>query len=229
MARKVKTEKKKKKSKIKIIIVIILLLLVCVGGFFGYKKFFKKEPNKKPVAVKVLDHLEEYGYSISDRDTKYYKEEFESLKKLLNSKDVDEKEYATFVARLFVNDLYTMSSKINKYDVGGTEFYYKDNVTMFNKKVMDTIYATLLDDTYGDRKQDLIEVNNVETVSVEETNYLVGNEKVDGYLVKLKWTYVSDMGYDDEGSVVVVKEHEGPRWSVVDFQPTLNPKYESKK
>ena len=38
-------------------------------------------------------------------------------------------------------------------------------------------------------------------------------------------TYVDDLGYDTEASVVVCKE-DGVRWSVVDFQPTLTPEYE---
>ena len=59
----------------------------------------------------------------------------------------------------------------------------------------------------------------------EKIEYLMGEEKVDGYLVKLKMTYVDDLGYDTEASVVVCKE-DGVRWSVVDFQPTLTPEYE---
>ena len=122
-------------------------------------------------------------------------------------------------------DLYTMSTKLNKYDVGGTEYFYKDKAEMYSKKVMDTLYSTLIDDTYGDRKQTLPEVSSVEVVSTEKTTYLVDEEKKDGYLVKLKISYVSDMGYDDEASVVVVKE-DGARWSVVDYQPTLKPTYD---
>ena len=118
-----------------------------------------------------------------------------------------------------------MSTKLNKYDVGGTEYFYKDKADMYTKKVMDTLYSTLIDNTYGDRKQSLPEVSNVETVSTEKTTYTIDKKEKDGYLVKLKLTYVTDMGYDDEASVVVVKE-DGIRWSVVDYQPTLKPTYD---
>ncbi|MDE5888758.1 MAG: hypothetical protein K2H20_01935, partial [Bacilli bacterium] len=168
--------------------------------------------------------MEEYGYSLSDKDSAYFKKAYENLKELLKKDEIDEKEYSTSVARLFVIDLYTLSTKVNMYDVGGSEFYFKDKKSMYEQKVMDTLYATMLDNTFGDRKQELPEVNNVETVSVEETTYKLNDKEVDGYLVKLNIGYVKDLKYDNEASVVVCKE-DGIRWSVVDFQPTLSPKY----
>lgn len=229
MAKKVKNEKTKKKSKLKTFMIIFVILLILAGVGFGiYKSFGKEDKSKKAVVVKVLDSLDEYGYSLSDRDTKFYKSEFEKVKKILNESKVNEKEYATQLARLFAIDLYTLSSKVNKYDVGGSEFFYKDKVDMFSLKVMDTLYSTLADDTYGDRKQELPEVKSIDTVSVEETKYDVGEIKKDGYLVKVKWDYVKDLGYDSEASIVVCPE-DGVRWSVVDFQPTLSPEYDTKE
>lgn len=219
-----KLKKKKKKNKLWILLLLVILI---VGGLLFYNFKLKKNNNtpKNVVTVKVVDSLDDYGYSISDKDSKYYKSEFENLKKILKESKVDEEAYSTQVAKLFVIDLYTMSTKLNKYDVGGTEYFYKDKAEMYSKKVMDTLYSTLIDDTYGDRKQTLPEVSSVEVVSTEKTTYLVDEEKKDGYLVKLKISYVSDMGYDDEASVVVVKE-DGARWSVVDYQPTLKPTYD---
>jgi hypothetical protein len=56
----------------------------------------------------------------------------------------------------------------------------------------------------------------------------MGDKEVDAYVVKLKWDYIEDMGYDTEASIVLCEE-EGIRISVVDFQPTLEPKYETLK
>lgn len=225
MARKIKTEQEKKRAKKKAILIFILIVIVGIGIFLGYKYIFKNDDPKKVVEVKELDNLTEYGYILTDKDSKYFETEYEVLKKILTSSTVDEKEYATQVAKMFTIDLYTMSTKINKYDVGGLEYYYADKKSMFEKKVMDTLYSTLLDDTYGDRDQILPEVTNVEVVSTEDTTYMLGENEVKGYLVKIKITYDSDMGYDDEASLVVCKE-DGIRWSVVDFQPTLDPEYE---
>lgn len=227
MARKIKTEQEKKKSKRKILIIsLILLLLAIVGVVVGILLLDKEEP-KNIVEIKELDNLSDYNYKLTDKDSGYFKSEFEVLKEIVNDSSVDEEKYATQVARMFVIDLYTLSTKVNKYDIGGIEYYHDTKKSMFEQKVMDTLYSTMLDDTYGDRNQVLPEIKEVETVSVEKTKYLMGEEEVDGYLVKLKMSYVSDMGYDNKASVVVCKE-SGVRWSVVDFQPTLTPKYDMK-
>lgn len=225
MARKVRTEQDRKKRKKKIVIISIVIIIVgLLVGLALWKFVFNKSDNRTATPIKILDSQEEYGYSLSDRDSAYFKKEYEKLKELLKSNNIDDKEYATSVARLFTIDLYTLSTKVNMYDVGGAEFYYQDKKDMFEHKVMDTLYSSVQDDTYGDRKQELPEIKEVETVSVEDITYNLGDKEVKGYLIKLNMTYVKDLKYDTEASVVVCKE-EGIRWSVVDFQPTLNPKY----
>ena len=226
MARKVMTEQKKKKKTFKKIFLTLLTIailvfigLVIAGALHkGPLKGWFKKPANKPVEVVVLDEVKDYGYKISDRDSAYFKEEFAKLKEIINAKEFDEKAYAEYVARMFVNDLYTMSTKVNKYDVGGIEYYHVDDLDDFTKSVMDTLYKTMLDDTYGTREQKLPEVKSMETVSVTETTYKLGSETVKGYEVKLKWTYVNDMGYDDHGTVVVVQQHDSEKWAVVDYQ-----------
>ena len=229
MARKVMTEKKKKKNIFKkifltlfIVALLVFIGLVIAGAFHKgpLKGWFKGKENV-PIEIKVLDEVKDYGYKISDRDTAYYKEEFAKLKEIINEKEVDEKKYSEYVARMFVNDLYTMSTKVNKYDVGGIEYYHVDDLDDFTKSVMENIYKTMLDDTYGTREQKLPEVKSIETVSVNETTYKLGTNTVKAYEVKLKWTYVNDMGYDTQGTVIVVQQNGTEKWSVVDFQPKL--------
>ena len=225
MARKILTEQeKKKRRKKRVIIVLILLVIIAIGSVFVYKNFFKKS-NINAVEVKVLDSIDEYGYSLRETDSELYKEEYQKLKDILLAEKIDEKEYATQVAKMFVIDLYSMSTKINKYDIGGSEFYYNEKKKMYETKVMDTLYSTLQDDTYGDRKQELPLVKAINVESTEDTTYKLDSKKVEAYLVKLTWEYETDMKYDNEGSIVIAQE-DGIRWSVVDFQPTLKPKYE---
>ncbi len=243
--RKVRTKKSKKKV---VFIVLFFLVLIGVLVFFGYKYLFTGD--KKKINAKVVDSIDKYGYTVSDMDSAYYKEEFAKLKDILNKKDYDSKEYATEVARLFVIDLYTMSTKINKYDVGGREYFYNTRADMHNLKVMDTIYSTLKDDTYGDRKQELPEIIKVNTERVEESDYKfiedviidpeTGNNtcrenyeisKNDNrkcvrqedlvYVVELTMEYKKDLDYDTEASVVVAKEEDSERWSVVEYKPEL--------
>ncbi len=226
MVRKIKTEQEKKKSKKKVIIIVsvIVALLVVIGLIVGFV-LTRDNGDKTIVEIKELDNLGDYKYKLTDKDSKYFKSEFEVLKKILNSSEVDEEKYVNQVAKMFVIDLYTMSTKVNKYDIGGLEYYHDTKKDMYEQKVMDTLYSTMQDDTYGDRNQVLPEVTNVEIVSTEKTKYLMGEAPTDGYLVKLKITYASDLGYDDEASLVICNE-KGKRWSVVDFQPTLSPVYE---
>ena len=220
MVKEIETKKDKKRRKFKKILVVFGVLLL-IGGFgFLIWKMLGKEP-KMVVEIKELDNLKDYGYTLTDKDSKYFKAEYEELKKILTTDNVDEEKYAIQVARMFVIDLYSMDTKVNKYDVGGLEYFYVDKKDMYEQKVMDSLYSTMLDDTYGDRKQELPLVKEIETLSVEETDYELGENEVSGYKVQLKITYEKDLGYDDEATLIICKE-EGIRWSVVDFQPTLN-------
>ncbi len=242
MAKEIEIENvKKKKIVMKIIIIIVIILLLgggitagfVTGGFAKLWDMINGTETKEVVEVKELDNLKEYKYVLTDKDSEFFKKEFEVLKEILNQDTIDEEAYVKQVARMFVIDLYTLNTRMNKYDVGGMEYFHVNKKTMFEQKVMDTLYSMLLDNTYGDRKQSLPEVNGLEDVSIEKTKYTLVSEKdkkevkteVDAYLVKLKINYVTDMGYDKEASIVVIRENNGPRWSIVDFQPTLNPKY----
>ena len=223
MARKIRTEQEKKRSRKRALIIILVLLVVISIGAALIIKVFKDDP-KQVVKVNVLKQNDKYGYTLTDNDSDYFKDEFDKLIKIIDNDPVNEEEYATQVARMFTIDLFTMSTKINKYDIGGYEYYHSTKKDVFEKKVIYGLYETLLDNTYGDRNQELPEISNVETVSTEKTTYKLDTNEVDGYLVKLKMTYQKDLDYPEEASIVVCKEDNG-RWSVVDFQPTLNPEY----
>lgn len=225
MARKIKTEQEKKKTKKRIIIIITILIVLIGIAVAVWFLFFNKEEPKKVVQVKELDNLGEYSYVLTDRDTDFYKSEFEVLKEIVNVENVDEEKYATQVARMFTIDLYTMSTKVNKNDIGGIEYIHKDGRDSFSKKVMYTLYDQMLDDTFGDREQVLPEVNSLETVSTEKMDYSVLGNTQSCYLTKLKIGYVTDLKYDTNLSVVVCQEADTIKWGVVDFQPTLTPDY----
>lgn len=223
MARVVVTGKVKRKRTIRnILLILAIIVVLAIITLVVYNAFFKKEVKTK-VEIKILDSLDDYGYTLSDNDTQLFKTEFENMKKNINSDNFSDEEYMKSISKLFVIDLYTLNNKVNKYDIGGLEYFYSDKKSMFETKVMDTLYSTLIDNTYGDRKQQLPEVSGVEVASLEGVTYKLGETKNECNLVKLNWTYVKDMGYDNKGSIVLCKE--GIRWSVVDFQPTLTPKY----
>lgn len=222
MARIVETQQTKKKSKLKSFLITILVIGLVVGGGFALWKFvFDKEEKKTITEVKELDNLKDYGYVLTDRDSEYFKKEFEALKKIVNQDEVVIEEYTSQVAKMFVTDLYTLNNKVNKYDIGGNEYFHEGQRTMFEQKVIDTLYSSLLDNTYGDRKQQLPEVSAVEILSNTESTYTIGNTNAKAYVITLNINYVTDMGYDDEATVTVCQEGDSVRWSVVDFQPQI--------
>ena len=216
MARVVKTEQQKKKSKIKTVLIVLAVILVIVGGGFAvYKLVFDKEEKVKQEIIEI-DNLKDYGYTLTDNDSKYFKSEFEELKKIINGKEIDEETYVTQVAKMYAIDLYSLNTKVNKYDIGGLEYYHVNKKDMYELKVMDTLYSIVLDNTFGDRKQELPEVSGVEVLNVKESTYKLGDKKVDSYEVQLTLTYVKDMGYDKNVTVTLVKENDSNRWSVVE-------------
>ena len=226
MARMILTEQeKKKRRKKKLLFILIILIALGIGGFFTYKYFYNKA-HPKAVVVTVVDQVDEFEYTLSDLDSEYYKTEFKKLKEIVTADTIDEEAYATQLAKCFAIDLYTISTKINKYDIGGQEYFYSDKKDDFGKEVLSTIYDTVADNTYGDRKQNLPEVKEAIVQSTEATKYLMGEELVDGYLVKIALTY-KDVKADEGVSIVVVKEKSGKKVGVVDVQNTLEPKYET--
>ena len=229
MARVIKTEKvKKNKRKKGFIIALIILILLGVGGYFGYK-YIDKKLHPTAIEVKELDKVEtkdyDYGYRLTDLDSKYYQEEFKKLKDILTQDEVNFDDYATQMAKCFAIDLYTMSTKLNKYDVGGQEFMYSEDQEDFGKYIINNTYDTMADNTFGDRKQDLPEVTKVDVQSTDKVKYLLGTEKVDAYLVKMEITYKGTKAKPSM-SVVIVKEKDGKKLGIVDVQDTLNGKYD---
>ncbi len=229
MARKILTDKeKKKRRKKRLIIFFIILIILGVGGYFGYK-YIDKKLHPTAVEVKELDKVEtkdyDYGYRLTDLDSKYYQDEFKKLKDILTQDEVNFDDYATQLAKCFAIDLYTMSTKLNKYDVGGLEFMYSEDQDDFEKYIINNTYDHLADNTYGDRKQDLPEVTNVNVVSSDKTTYSLGEKKTDAYLVKMEITYKGTKA-KPELSVVIVKESDGKKLGIVDVQDTLKGSYE---
>ena len=111
-------------KKYKISLSIVGVFLVLAIGLLVYVKFFNKASyNKKPIVkTSVLDKMDKYGYSLEDRDTKLFKDTYYELKDVLESDNIDYKIYGEKLSELFVIDLFTISNKISKYDVGGLDY-----------------------------------------------------------------------------------------------------------
>lgn len=192
------------KKRNKIILFIVIILLVVGASIFCYLKFVKKDDNVNKVTN--IEEIDKFGYTLKSNATETYKKEYEILKTNLKSTDINEEEYVKSVAKLFIIDLYTISNKINKYDVGGTEFVYPDSLENYKVNVEDTLYKYVEDNSNNSRTQSLPEVSEVQITDFKKVKYKVSNTELDAYEVALKWSYVVDMGYESEGSVIILEK-----------------------
>ena len=191
----------KKKYK-RILIIILIVVLLAIISFVIYKILLNNKTEEE--VVNVVDSISEYGYNLDDRDTELMKSTYEELKNILNSDEIDYELYASALAKLFVIDLFTMDNKINKYDVGGSEYVYPDALENFKLNVEDTLYKHMENNSSGKRKQDLPEVSSIEVLSNETDGYTIGENSFDSYIVNLSWQYVSDLGYDNNALITLI-------------------------
>ena len=191
----------KKKYKLTLIIIAILIIMVAFITFFILFNG-KKEVEK----INVVDSIDEYGYTLDDRDSKLMKEIYEELKNILIKDEINYEEYAKIISKLFVIDLFTMNNKINKYDVGSTEYVYTENVDNFKLNVEDTIYKSIINNSNGKRKQELPCVSSVNIESITEEEFEMNENMVDAYVIKINWKYEKDLGYDDYATIKLIKE-----------------------
>ena len=187
----------------KILLFILVIVFVYAIGGVVYLKMIKKE--SEAVKVESLDTIKGYDYVLKSNDTEYYKGLFNELKKLLESKDVNDEEYAKLISKMFITDLYTLDNKLNKYDVGGVMFVHPDYAQNYKLNVQDTIYKYMEDNSTNSRKQALPEVAEVNITNTEKTNYKINDNSLTGYKITLEWTYKTDLGYDSKGEVTLVK------------------------
>lgn len=207
------TKKKKKRVKFKkILILLFVLILIIFVLVFGIKKLTtKKEVVTKE--VEVIDSINNFDYHLNDNETKYYNELFTSLKELLNNEGYDEKEYAILVSKLFLADFYDLDSKVMKSDVGGIQFVYSNYRNDFTLGAVDSIYKFVESNVYGDRKQKLPVVKNVELVNVSNDSFEYLDEvDENAYYLDMKIDYEKDLGYPTLVSLILI--HNGDKLEI---------------
>ena len=193
------------KNKLDTIITISFIILGIVIfsyiGYVVYNDFFKKVEENV-----VIKNLELYGYSLQESDTELYKSEFDNLSNTLNKETIDFEEYAKCISKLYVIDFYTLSNKLSNTDIGGLEFVYPEIKDNFKLKAKDTIYKYIEVNYNGKREQKLPEVSEVNVEEVTESKYKIGEEEFDSYVVKTRWQYVEDLGYQTSAKLTIIKD-----------------------
>lgn len=184
-----------------LIIALLLTFIYSVGGIYFY--FFDNKTQEKIINI---NSIEGYEYILKSSATELMKQEFNILKENLESAAVNKEDYAVSIAKLFIIDLYTMNNKLNKYDVGGSDYIYKNAVANYKLSVTDTLYKYLEDNIDGKRKQVLPEVSSIELVEITESELEIDEKVYFGYKVNLNWEYIADLEYDREAEIIIIED-----------------------
>lgn len=191
-------------KKKKVIIIIILIMILAAGGLVAYRIINPSQAKVKE--TKKLDKIKGFDYHLEDRDTKLYKDEFNKLKKNLESNDINYDEYAKSIAKMFIIDLYTIDNKINKYDVGGLEFVHPDARENYELNVKDTIYKYVNNDSNRDQELPVVSKITIDDFDNEAKFKIKDEDEEDAYEISLSWEYEKDDDYDNEAVIKIVKK-----------------------
>lgn len=191
-----------------IIFVMIVVIVVSLIGIGSYYILLNNDNKEKSENTKSIDEIAGYNMRLNENDSEEFKSEFNNLKNILASSEVDQDKYAESVAKLFVIDLYTMDTKKNKYDVGGSELVLPSIRDNYVLNVSNTIYNYLKDNTDGKRNQNLPHVRKVDVIKKDNKEYTINgdNTPYNAYVFNMKLTYKYDLGYDSEVEVIVLNK-----------------------
>jgi glutamate synthase domain-containing protein 2 len=122
---------------------------------------------------------------------------------------MDEEEYAKIMSKMFIADFYSLDCAINKNDVGGTQFVYKDYQNDFESYAKDTVYRYVENNIYKNRKQSLPNVEKVSVSKIEQDDYeteVASDDKA--YYVTLKIAYKEDLQYPTESNLILIHSND---------------------
>lgn len=183
------------------LVILVLILIYSIGGI--YYNLTNRDTKKND--VKQIDSVDKYNYVLKSNATSLQKTLFNELKDVLKADSINDDDYAKVIAKMFVTDLYTLSNKVNKYDVGGTDLVLEKGRENFKLNVEDTLYKYLEDNSDGNRNQILPEVIEVNADEITDVKYKIDETEYDAKKVILSFDYKEKLGYDDKATVILIK------------------------
>lgn len=192
------------------VVIIVIAIIIALGGSLGYFYYKSHKENNNVVenTPEPVEEIDKFGYELEDRDTILFMDTFNEMKEVLSFETIDYSKYAELLSKLYIIDLYTISNKISKYDVGGSDYVYPSKRDNFELKVRDTLYKFVEDNSNLTRNQDLPEVKNIETESIEETKYKIDTNEYNAYKVSLKWDYIKEEEYDKSALIYLINDND---------------------
>jgi len=204
---------KKRYDKIILYILMIITVLLAVGLLFtsmqSREKVSKEEINKR-------ETLEKYDYIFPNNPVKSQMLAYDELINALATEVVVEQDYAKAIAKVFVTDFFTWTNKEGRYDIGGVEYITSGFGANFKYAAVNSFYYNLPTYVKEFGKNNLLEVDFVEILSVTEAEFIKTNgEAYDkSYIVHMKWTYVINEIFDNSKfqtttHLTMVKDDDG--------------------
>lgn len=184
-------------NKIKKIIRIIMLVVVALIAIYAIFVAIPSKKNKDEGIENINNK-----YILYKRDSNLYKENFEKLRTILETSPVDNKEYAETIVKLFVIDFYTLDNKDENTDIGGLQYVHsnlKDNLVL---NASSTMYK------YIKTTKELPRVKSITSVDTKETTYKISDKDYSAYAITINWEYDKDLGYEKQGTFIVVNDNE---------------------
>ena len=183
-------------NKIKKIIRIIMLVVVALIAIYAIFVAIPSKKNKDEGIENINNK-----YILYKRDSSLYKENFEKLRTILETRPVDNKEYAETIVKLFVIDFYTLDNKNDNTDIGGLQYVHsnlKDNLVL---NASSTMYK------YIKTTKELPKVKSITSVDTRETTYKINDKDYSAYAITINWEYDKDLGYEKQGTFIVVNDN----------------------
>ena len=178
---------------------MMLLLVISMVVYVVLILLPNKKTNMSP------DDTIKFGYTSYKRDTKLYKDTFDSLGKVLDKEPIDYEEYAKYLSELFIIDFYTLDNKNDKNDIGGIQFIYDDLKDNFILNASDTVYKYIKNITSSKNRQ-LPVVSKINVSDISENTYKIENTEYSSYIVTLDWSYEKDYGYETSTKITLIKK-----------------------
>lgn len=183
----------------KVIGFMMLLLVISMVVYVVLILLPNKKTNMSP------DDTIKFGYTSYKRDTKLYKDTFDSLGKVLDKEPIDYEEYAKYLSELFIIDFYTLDNKNDKNDIGGIQFIYDDLKDNFILNASNTVYKYIKNITSSKNRQ-LPVVSKINVSDISENTYKIENTEYSSYIVTLDWSYEKDYGYETSTKITLIKK-----------------------
>lgn len=171
----------------------IMVISIVITLLFGYNIFSvatkKGGGSGTTVDLGSGSSMKNDYYTIGNNPTELNKENFKALTSAL--KEGDDLKIADAVVRNFIAEYYTWINKDGNYEVGGIQYIYGPKYTSFAEESRWGFYKDL--DLYITQygRENLLEVDSIETKVDYAADYVIGDQVLKAYYVEATWTYKS--------------------------------------